>query len=424
MRVFAHPALALLALAATAAACGAKTGLDTPDVPWDIVDATDASDATDTPPPNRVCLLPMPDGGLYHLTLRTAAQVAVADVLFVIDRTGSMDQEIDNVRRGLRTIIVPGLIRAIPDLHLGLVTYGDFPVDPYGAPEDVPFTLERAASVQFTALQGAIANVQANGGGDNPEALVEALYQVATGEGLQPFIRPSGGCPSIGVGYACMRTRAQPIIMVVTDAPMHNGPAAAGDVNAYSRTAFSFPYTQPHTYDQMLSALITQLHPRVIGINSGLEPFSGRAHLERLARDTGTLGANGRPLVFDIGPDGSGLSEQVVASVQRLTAEVRMNVSARVVDDGSGASAMVREVRPIAAMPMNQVDRLDATTFYNVVPGTQLSFELLLDASLTTPIDVEQRFTVRIEFLADGRPTLGSQDVLIIVPARGSTCTP
>ncbi|MEI8257963.1 MAG: hypothetical protein WCJ30_19985, partial [Deltaproteobacteria bacterium] len=267
------------------------------------------------------------------------------------------------------------------------------------------------------------ANVQANGGGDNPEALVEALYQVATGDGLEPYIRPSGGCPSIGVGYACMRTRAQPIIMVVTDAPMHSGPVVLGENHPYDRTSFS-PYPAPHTYEQMVAALASQLHPRVIGINSGLEPFSGRSNLEQLARDTGTLGASGQPLVFDIGPDGSGLSEQVVAAVQRLTAEVRMNVSARAVDDGSGAFALVREVRPQSATPMNQVDRVDATTFYNVLPGTRLAFEILLDPALTVPMDTEQRFIVRIEFLADGRPTLGYQDVLIIVPARGMACTP
>lgn len=419
MRLSGLSALALAAASASlGVACGAKTGLDTPDVPIDVVDATDAP-----PPPERICLDPRPDAGLFQVNLQTNAQVAVADVLFVIDRTGSMDQEIDNIRQGLRTIIVPGLIRAIPDLHLGLVTYGDFPVDPYGAPDDHPFTLERALSAQFTALQGAIGNVNANGGGDNPEALVEALYQVATGEGLQPYIPASGGCPSIGVGYACFRTRAQPIILVVTDAPMHNGPITSNDNHPYDRTSFA-PYPTPHTYSQMVTALTSQLRPRVIGINSGLEPFSGRSDLQQLARDTGTLGANGAPLVFDIGPDGSGLSEQVVAAIGRLTAEVRLNVSARAVDDGSGGAALVRAVRPVSASPMNQVDRVDATTFYNVVPGTQLNFELDLDPALARATNVEQRFVVRVEFLADGRPTLGYRDVTIVIPAIGMTCNP
>ncbi len=415
---FSGMSLALVGLAASLAACGSKTGLETPDVEQpDVVDATDVH----VPDP-RICLQPNPDGGLYHVNLQTNAQVAVADVLFVIDRTGSMDQEIDNVRQGLRTVIVPGLIRAIPDLHLGLVTYADFPVDPYGSPDDRPFTLERALSGEFTALQGAIGNVRANGGGDNPESMVESLYQIATGEGLAPYVQAAGGCASVGLGYACFRPRAQPVIVLIADAPSHNGAVGLGDNHAYDRTSFA-PFQPPHTYEQMITQLTSTLHPRVIGINSGLDPFSGRRDLEQLARDTGTLGSNGSPLVFDIGPDGSGLSEQVVSAIQRLTAEVRLgSVSARAVDDGSGGALLVRGVRPVSATPMGQIDRFDDTTFYNVLPGTQLQFELDLDPNLIVPGPRERTFTVHIEFLADGRPTLGTRDVVIVIPARGEMC--
>jgi hypothetical protein len=117
------------------------------------------------------------------------------------------------------------------------------------------------------------------------------------------------------------------------------------------------------------------------------------------------------------------LSEQVVSAIERLTAEVRLNtVSAHAVDDGSGGALLVRGVRPVAATPMSQIDRMDDTTFYNVVPGTRLDFELLLDQNLIVPGDTERRFVVHIEFLADGRPTLGTRDVEIVIPARGQQC--
>jgi hypothetical protein len=111
-----------------------------------------------------------------------------------------------------------------------------------------------------------------------------------------------------------------------------------------------------------------------------------------------------------------------VAAVQRLTAEVRLNVSARAVDDGSGNAAIVRAVRPVSAMPMSQVERMDDTTFYNVVPGTHLNFQLDLDPSRIMPTDVEQQITIRIEFLSDGHATLGYRDVTIVIPARGQMC--
>ena len=401
-------------------ACGAKTGLDTPDVPIDVTDAARPVDPR-TPPTQRICVDRTPEGGLFRVALQTNPHVTTADVLFVMDRTGSMAEEIANIRDGLRTIIVPGLIREIPDLHLGLVTYGEFPIYPFGEHADRPFALNRALGSQFTALQDAIGNVTALGGGDNAEALVEALYQSANGTGLAPFIPPSGGCPTIGIGYACFRPDAQPIIIVMTDAPMHNGPVTLPDNHPYDPAAFA-PYAAPHTYEQMLAVLNASLRPRVMGINSGLAPLSGRADLEQLSRDTQTLGSNGAPLVFDIGPDGSGLSAQVVAAIGRLTAEVPLNVSAQAIDDGSGGAALVRAVVPLAASPMSQVDRIDTTTFYNTVPGTRLDFGLDLDPDLAAPTALEQDFTVRIRFLDNGRATLGAQDVTIVIPAQGAHC--
>jgi hypothetical protein len=372
-----------------------------------------------------ICVEPIPDAGeqILNVDLATQAQVAVADVLFLIDRTGSMDQEIDNVRSSLRTVIVPGLIRAIPDLQLGVATFADFPLEPYGAPGDRPFSVDRPLTRDFPALQGTLGFLRAGGGGDNPEAYIEALYQVATGEGLAPFIPRAPGCPSIGLGYACFRPRAQPVIVLVTDAPSHNGPplpdGTAG--HPYSRTAFA-PGPAPHTYEEMMAALNSQLAPRVIGINSGIVPFWGRDDLVRIAQDTGSIGQDGQPLVFDISPDGTGLSEQVVNAILRLTSEVRLDVSARAVDLGDGGAELIRAVRPQRAEPMERVRRLDDTTFYGVIPGTRLIFALEIDTSRIVRTDVDQHFSARIEFLSSGRPTLGFRDVDIVVPARDRPC--
>lgn len=68
-------ALALLA------GCGAKTGLTIPDVPMDAPPIPDAPDAPDTPP---ICI-----PGEFEIV------PASADVVFVIDRSGSMRQAID-----------------------------------------------------------------------------------------------------------------------------------------------------------------------------------------------------------------------------------------------------------------------------------------------------------------------------------------
>jgi hypothetical protein len=194
-------AASTVALAAVAGSgCGARTGLLVPDVPYDApVDA-----ALDVPAPFSICL--EPDPTLMEpliVDLDTVAQVAVADVLFVIDRTGSMGGEIANISQSLRTVIVPGLSRNVPDLQLGLATYADFPVEPYGSPTDVPFSVDQRMSNDYTALQGALSRLTAEGGGDNPEAMIEALFQLGTGDGYEgptprSSIAPSPGCPGRG----------------------------------------------------------------------------------------------------------------------------------------------------------------------------------------------------------------------------------
>ena len=104
-------------------------------------------------------------------------------------------------------------------------------------------------------------------------------------------------------GYACFRRDALPIIILIADAPSHNGPTPRND---YDAAAFLNPATcpptiprcqasrAPHSFDEAMGA-VNRLGARVIGINSGTPPFSGRSDLERLARDTGAVTSTGSP---------------------------------------------------------------------------------------------------------------------------------
>ena len=431
------PALLAVGCAPLLLACGAKTGLNTPDVvdvtmPMEAgVDA--AQDAplplpdVPTPPSITICVPPDADGfSPITASLNLSPRIQVADVLFVVDRTGSMMDAIGNIRDGLESVIIPGLLAAIPDVHIGLVTHADFPIYPYGDPGDAVFALEQPLGSNYTAVQGAIANIIAQGGGDNPEAQVETLYQVATGEGFPPFISASGGCPSVGTGYACFRPNAEAVILQFSDAPFHNGPMNMGAASyPYDPLLFA-PYPAPHAYETMLATLVSALHPRYIGINNGGDaPDTAQADMLQLAHDTGTVDSSGNPIGFTIGEDGVGLSQDVVTAVQTLTSETPFDVSAEAQDlNVAGASLLVLDIRPISATPMGNIARMDDTTFYSAVPGTQLMFAIDVDPTRTVPGPREQDFPVRIQFLADGRPSLGYSDILIVVPAIGGHCGP
>lgn len=129
-----------------------------------------------------------------------------------------------------------------------------------------------------------------------------------------------------------------------------------------------------------------------------------------LALDTGTIGADNAPLVFDISSDGQGLGEQVVAAVQRLTNETRFDCSARVLDiDGSGMAALIEAVRPVSAQPMSQSNGLTPRRFTAWSRAHNLNFALDLDLRRIQQQDVERRGWIRVEFLGDGRPPWASR---------------
>ncbi|MBL8600882.1 MAG: VWA domain-containing protein [Myxococcales bacterium] len=418
--------LTMLAGALVWGGCGARTGLRTPDVP------SDGQASTDVPQAREICVEPRPDAGLFSINLETRPQLSVADVFLVIDRTGSMDQEIDNIKANLSSTIVPAIARTIGDVQFGVATYGDFPLDPYGDPSDVPFTLVSPIDRSVTNVQGAVNSIRVGGGGDNPEAMAEAMFQLASGEGYTPWVTPRVACAAPGrVGYGCFRPNAQAIMILVADAPSHNGP---GGSNPYAASIFTRPRScpvslpncaasrAPHAYAEAVTAL-NAMRARVIGISSGAAPFTGRGDLERFARDTGAITAAGAPLVFDIGSDGRGLDARVVTAVETFTQQVRFNAAARVIDldPERPASRIVRGIRAVSAEPSSQVERVDSDGFYGVFPGTRLTFALDLVGDLPLT-EAPQRIPARVQFLADGRPVLGYRDIVIVLPARGERC--
>jgi hypothetical protein len=53
----------------------------------------------------------------------------------------------------------------------------------------------------------------------------QALYAVASGQGLGPYLSARGSCPGARWGYPCFRDGTVPIVVLFTDAPFNNGPS-------------------------------------------------------------------------------------------------------------------------------------------------------------------------------------------------------
>jgi hypothetical protein len=409
--------VALLA-ALVAVACGAKTGLTAPDSGPDAgIDA--AIDAgQDAGPPPRPCVEAPREAGEVVAAFSLPASLAVIDLMFLIDSTGSMRDEIETVRARLRDVVVPGVRAAIPDAAFGLAIFGEFPVRPHGPSGIEAYQLRSPITTDVTRVEAALDGTPTWGNFDHPEAAVEGLYQVATGggygtPGTPGYIAPSSGCPGGGTGGACFRRDAQPIIMLITDAPMHNGPPGIPPESSYRFTP------APHTYADAVRAVL-DLDALVLGLGStdrGAPP--PHAHLRQLCLDTNSVDSSGSPLWFDIGSSGGAIGAEIVRAVQIVASEVPLDVDAVAEDvpgDGVDANLVLRGVRARSASPPENVARMEGSAFFGVIPGTELVFEILVDASELPPSPERRVFPARIIFRESGRARLDVREIDIVVP--------
>ncbi len=167
-------------------------------------------------------------------------RVHTLDLVLDFDISGSMGPAITNVSNGFSGTFTP-LVSAMADSVAYAVTvFDDFPVCDHGfeAAQDIPYALKLAvtpnsatAATQIAALPSGILN-----GGDTPEAALESLYQIATGEGVawtsEVFRRTCN--EAFYVTHSTTSCDATPIPSVSCSAGMAEPRWSAGSVPAYA----------------------------------------------------------------------------------------------------------------------------------------------------------------------------------------------
>jgi hypothetical protein len=276
------------------------------------------------------------------------------------------------------------------------------------------------------AAREAVEELERRCGADAPESHVPALHAIATGCGdgsgtLAIPNDPGNSCLREDlIGYPHFREGSVPIIVLLTDAPFHNGPLRA---NPYG----VIPGVTPPTYDQTVEAL-NEIHARVIGVNSG--GAIGRVHLVELATDTGTVGARG-PLVYDIAGTGVGLGDQVISAVQALASGVPLDITVRAVDapddEVNAVEAFISRVEPNVAGLGDCAGGLTTDdddddgvldTFLSVIPGTTVCFDVVPRMNETIESTGRpQSFRATIQVWGDHVTLLDERDVFFLVPA-------
>ncbi len=372
----------------------------------------------------------LPYGETEARRLLFATDIRKADVYFLVDTTGSMTDAIANVRTSLSAIAAQ-IQERIPDVQMGVGQFRDFPFGStfggYGSPGDEAYKNEQDITPSLDAVQTALNGLTAGGGNDGPEAHVEAIFQTAlayggdwTYEGSRYSI-PAKSCPPMlddprpRRGYPCFRPGALPIVVMVSDAPWHNGPGGAA--------AYSGIRPPPAVFAQAVEAM-GAIGARFVGVTVG---GGGRSEMEEMARQTGTVDTSGTPLVYDA-PSGS-VSDRIVEGIGAIAGGVKQDVSTRTENvpgnpDEFDATQFIEAIVPIegysgGGAPGMGYDSKDATTFYGVVPGTDVEFRVDFANSVRRPGVTAEIFKARIIVVGNGVTDLDARNVYIVVPPEG-----
>ncbi|MGB5809602.1 MAG: hypothetical protein WBG86_03675 [Polyangiales bacterium] len=172
-----------------------------------------------------------PDGAAAasrNVAVTTASDIPAIDLYFLVDASGSMDDEFMALQTDIDTIVsdVQGLFS---DTRFGLGLYRQYPVDGLAMPfSQAPYhhvlDLDSDGALFATAVStlNTVSNMVAESAGS------QALYSVATGQGLADFV-PSRFCDDpTAVGYPCFRPDVLRVVLNLSDAEMFNGPRPLG----------------------------------------------------------------------------------------------------------------------------------------------------------------------------------------------------
>jgi hypothetical protein len=387
------------------------------------------------------------------------SRVRQADVFFMMDRTGSMSAEVDELKDSLETV-VNGIADAIPDIGVGFGGFAGFGGPAAGGcttvlgitscqdgPEgDTPFHLYSTITTDRAQMLRDVRLLDASQGGATWASFNEALFQAATGDGVLPWV-PRQSCMAIPdeigrrYGYPCFRPGSLPIMVVMTDTSSKNGPLTEGvSGGTYDNAGFTMGPV-PRTYVQTRASL-DAIGARVIGVMSidgggdSCGPQVSRPTcVEQFgvyARDTGTVDAAGNPISFRIGCDGTGLGTGLVNAIRTLATETPQNIRGSVRDGDDfppevgpvDARQFVKAIRPqrlVGAGGATTVScpeaRCDDRDFFDVVPGELVEFRVRFLNDFVPPRRISQVFRATIFVLGNGVAELDARDVTIVVPA-------
>ena len=206
---------------------GTAPPLDTPAAPAPGLEPAPADpSAFPASSADEAALAPLPpaeeaSGGVAEIASSQAAPQSrektkgVADIVFVVDISGSMAPCIDALRQNIETFVNSlssgdaNNAAPVKDWRAKVVGYRDIEA---AEADGLPWVVDNEFVRDPAQLKSQLAALQANGGGDEPESLLDTLYKVATMEAMPK------GAQSVEPGKWRYRSDAARVVVVFTDA--------------------------------------------------------------------------------------------------------------------------------------------------------------------------------------------------------------
>ncbi|UJR85781.1 hypothetical protein [Sandaracinus amylolyticus] len=392
-------------------------------------------------------------------TLVFGTEIRSADVFFLFDTTGSMGGTLQNAKDTVTeptTGIVDRVRASIPDTWFGGGQHDDLPFSTWGAPpDDVAFGLASTMTSVDADVQSAIDGISIHSGIDPPEAQVPALHALFSGlggtwehrgplGGVSIYTLPAYGAACSGGrwGAACFRPDALPIVVHFTDRCAHGGPPGEDLVhcNPYTGVTPALPVWQDAV------DVMNERGARYVGVNAGAASCEGPTapngvstcyFMRRTAEATRSVDLGGRPLVYDLPNESSrdAFVDTVVDAIDTIRSSVPFDVGTSVRGEphplADAARFVKRRTPGCRATPAidpcweapegtehdDAVAGTDASTFFSVVPGTQVTFVVTFRNDFFEGSTQSELFIAHIEVRA-GTAVLDEREVYVIVPAR------
>jgi len=369
------------------------------------------------------------------------------DVAILFDLSGSMGEEMIELKNGIKTGFFDGIGTRLSgvDLSMGLAHFMDMA-------NGQVFAVDRKMTTDADTLQVAAENLPEMAGGTEPHQ--EVLYQAATGEGLVAtyYTDPMGmssvdidlppvdcaGEPG-SIGGLCFRRSALDLFIMITDEAFPNfAIKGTPDCAVNNPVDGCWDAASPgHTLDDAIAAM-NGINAKFIGLDTGFscdnvdpntyeclgtytpQTFAGQDYLQ-VAEGTDSLDGYGQGFLYHTAaPDAVGMAEQLADAVYDLVTElskdVRVAVSSTQECDGQNAAQFVISATPESADPVDGYLSKDETTFYAVSPGTTVSFTVVFNNHFCENSDTQpQIFTLSLTALGEGA-LLSEKEIQIIVP--------